>query len=136
MRFRNRRAFGFILAALIVGAPVAIVGRQATSSQLTAAGYARAEKFLPAAVTPLVVGGAVAVSWLPDDRLYYRNVGTSDVSRRRRADQGEQGLRSADVPNQNHGYGTASAYTMRRRWDYFVRHLLGVEPPKEYQMTQ
>jgi hypothetical protein len=22
----------------------------------------------------------------------------------------------------------------RRRWDYFVRHLLGVEPPKEYRM--
>jgi hypothetical protein len=24
---------------------------------------------------------------------------------------------------------------MRRRWDYFVKHLLGVDPPKEYQMT-
>jgi hypothetical protein len=23
---------------------------------------------------------------------------------------------------------------MRRRWDYFVRHLLGAEPPKQYQM--
>jgi dipeptidyl-peptidase-4 len=23
---------------------------------------------------------------------------------------------------------------MRRRWDYFVKWLLGVEPPKEYQM--
>jgi hypothetical protein len=22
----------------------------------------------------------------------------------------------------------------RRRWDYFVRHLMGAEPPKEYQM--
>ena len=40
------------------------------------------------------------------------------------------------LPNQNHGYGSTSAYMMRRRWDYFVRHLLGVEPPKEYQMTQ
>jgi dipeptidyl aminopeptidase/acylaminoacyl peptidase len=40
------------------------------------------------------------------------------------------------LPNQNHGYGSASAYMMRRRWDYFVRHLLGVEPPKEYQMRQ
>ena len=38
------------------------------------------------------------------------------------------------LPNQNHGYGTASAYMMRRRWDYFVRWLQGVEPPKEYQM--
>jgi dipeptidyl-peptidase-4 len=23
---------------------------------------------------------------------------------------------------------------VRRRWDYFVTHLLGVEPPKEYTM--
>jgi dipeptidyl-peptidase 4 len=33
------------------------------------------------------------------------------------------------VPNANHGYGAASAYMMRRRWDYFVRWLMGVEPP-------
>jgi dipeptidyl aminopeptidase/acylaminoacyl peptidase len=35
-------------------------------------------------------------------------------------------------PNAGHGYGRDSAYMMRRRWDYFVRHLLGAEPPKEY----
>jgi dipeptidyl-peptidase 4 len=23
---------------------------------------------------------------------------------------------------------------MRRRWDFFVKWLMGVEPPKEYQM--
>jgi dipeptidyl aminopeptidase/acylaminoacyl peptidase len=38
------------------------------------------------------------------------------------------------LPNQNHGYGTASNYMMRRRWDYFVRWLLETEPPKEYQI--
>ena len=38
------------------------------------------------------------------------------------------------LPNQNHGYGNASAYMMRRRWDFFVKWLMGVEPPKEYQM--
>jgi dipeptidyl-peptidase-4 len=38
------------------------------------------------------------------------------------------------LPNQAHGYGTMSSYMMRRRWDYFVKWLLGVEPPKEYQM--
>jgi dipeptidyl aminopeptidase/acylaminoacyl peptidase len=32
-------------------------------------------------------------------------------------------------PNQNHGYGSASSYMMRRRRDYFVRWLPGVEPP-------
>ncbi len=36
------------------------------------------------------------------------------------------------IPNARHGYGGASAYMMRRRWDYFVRYLLGAEPPKEY----
>ena len=34
-------------------------------------------------------------------------------------------------PNRGHGFGN-EPYMMRRRWDYFVRHLLGVEPPKEY----
>ncbi len=38
------------------------------------------------------------------------------------------------LPNQDHGYGEASAYMMRRRWDYFVKWLKGEEPPREYQM--
>ncbi|MGM9479130.1 DPP IV N-terminal domain-containing protein [Pedobacter sp. GSP4] len=37
-------------------------------------------------------------------------------------------------PNSAHGYGAYSPYMMRRRWDYFVQHLLGAEPPKDYQM--
>ncbi len=37
-------------------------------------------------------------------------------------------------PNAGHGYGRDGAYMMRRRWDYFVRHLLGAEPPKEYEI--
>jgi len=39
------------------------------------------------------------------------------------------------LPNQAHGYGSASNYMMRRRWDYFVRWLLGVEPPKEFNFA-
>jgi dipeptidyl aminopeptidase/acylaminoacyl peptidase len=35
-------------------------------------------------------------------------------------------------PNLRHGFGN-TPYMMRRRWDYFVRHLLGVEPPKDYE---
>ncbi|HUG40180.1 MAG TPA: DPP IV N-terminal domain-containing protein, partial [Longimicrobiales bacterium] len=31
-------------------------------------------------------------------------------------------------PNRRHGFGN-EAYMMRRRWDYFVNHLLGAEPP-------
>jgi dipeptidyl aminopeptidase/acylaminoacyl peptidase len=40
------------------------------------------------------------------------------------------------LPNANHGYGAQSAYMMRRRWDYFVKWLMGVEPPKEHLMGQ
>jgi dipeptidyl aminopeptidase/acylaminoacyl peptidase len=38
------------------------------------------------------------------------------------------------IPNSNHGYGAASNYMMRRRWDYWVKWLLGVDPPKEYHI--
>ncbi|MEO5815070.1 MAG: DPP IV N-terminal domain-containing protein [Gemmatimonadaceae bacterium] len=38
------------------------------------------------------------------------------------------------LPNQAHGYGAMSSYMMRKRWDYFVKNLLGAEPPKEYQI--
>ena len=39
-------------------------------------------------------------------------------------------------PNRAHGYGQDSNYMMRKRWDYFVRYLLGAEPPKEYEFRQ
>ncbi|HLZ89413.1 MAG TPA: DPP IV N-terminal domain-containing protein [Puia sp.] len=37
-------------------------------------------------------------------------------------------------PNSPHGYGPNGPYMMRRRWDYFVKNLMGAEPPHEYQM--
>ena len=37
------------------------------------------------------------------------------------------------LPNRGHGFGN-EAYMVRRRWDYFVKNLLGVEPPHEYQL--
>jgi dipeptidyl-peptidase 4 len=36
-------------------------------------------------------------------------------------------------PNRGHGLG--ESYMIRRRWDYFVRHLMGAEPPKEFEIT-
>jgi len=38
------------------------------------------------------------------------------------------------IPNAAHGYGEASQYMTRRRWDYFVRNLAGNVPPREYEM--
>ena len=36
-------------------------------------------------------------------------------------------------PNRGHGFGN-EPYMVRRRWDYFVKHLLGVEPPAGFQL--
>ncbi len=38
------------------------------------------------------------------------------------------------IPNAHHGYGAASQYMTRRRWDYFVSNLAGDTPPHEYAM--
>jgi dipeptidyl-peptidase-4 len=38
------------------------------------------------------------------------------------------------IPNVAHGYGQATPYMTRRRWDYFVRYLAGDIPPMEYEM--
>ena len=38
------------------------------------------------------------------------------------------------IPNQHHGYASATPYATRRRWDYFVRYLGGDTPPKEYEL--
>ncbi|HMF54391.1 MAG TPA: S9 family peptidase, partial [Edaphobacter sp.] len=38
------------------------------------------------------------------------------------------------IPNVAHGYGAATPYMTRRRWDYFVRYLAGEVPPQEYEM--
>lgn len=37
-------------------------------------------------------------------------------------------------PNAGHGFGVDSYYMMRKRWDYFVRYLIGAEPPKEFNL--
>ena len=38
------------------------------------------------------------------------------------------------IPNAQHGYGGATTYMTRRRWDYFVRWLLDADPPRDYQI--
>ncbi len=39
-------------------------------------------------------------------------------------------------PRAHHGYGDRSNYMMRRRWDYFVKNLLGVAPPDEFKIER
>ena len=38
------------------------------------------------------------------------------------------------IPNQHHGYASATPYVTRRRWDYFVRNLAGDTPPTDYAL--
>jgi dipeptidyl aminopeptidase/acylaminoacyl peptidase len=37
-------------------------------------------------------------------------------------------------PNKRHGYGDMNNYFTRKKWDYFVKHLKGIEPPKEFEI--
>ncbi|MGN6341421.1 MAG: DPP IV N-terminal domain-containing protein [Ginsengibacter sp.] len=39
-------------------------------------------------------------------------------------------------PDSRHGYGKYAAYQMRLRWDYFVKNLLGKQPPPQYEFKQ
>jgi dipeptidyl aminopeptidase/acylaminoacyl peptidase len=70
MSMTMSRVFVTTSLALVLG--TSLIGQQAQPA-LTADDYARAERFLTAGVTPLVVGGTVAATWLPDDRFWYRN---------------------------------------------------------------
>jgi dipeptidyl aminopeptidase/acylaminoacyl peptidase len=38
------------------------------------------------------------------------------------------------MPNRNHGFAS-EPYVVRRTWDYFVEHLLGVEPPVDVDLS-
>jgi dipeptidyl aminopeptidase/acylaminoacyl peptidase len=39
------------------------------------------------------------------------------------------------MPNRNHGYA-GEPYVLRRTWDYFVKHLLGKEPPEDFEIRR
>lgn len=37
------------------------------------------------------------------------------------------------MPNRAHGFGN-DPYFVRRRWDYFVKHLIGIDPPTGFKI--
>jgi dipeptidyl aminopeptidase/acylaminoacyl peptidase len=37
-------------------------------------------------------------------------------------------------PNKRHGYGNMTNYMTRKRWDYFVRHLLNAKPAEGFKI--
>jgi hypothetical protein len=36
------------------------------------------------------------------------------------------------LPNARHSFGSDTPYMTRRRWDYFITHLIGGTPPEDY----
>ena len=65
----RKLAFFMASAALAVAAVLPVAAQRGA---LTAADYARAEKFMNYNVTPLVYRSGVRGNWLPDDRVWYR----------------------------------------------------------------
>lgn len=39
------------------------------------------------------------------------------------------------MPNRSHGYGS-EPYHIRKSWDFFVKHLMEAEPPRQYQIKR
>ena len=81
-----------VFALFAVATPGVALAQAAASlapAALTADDYARAERFLAAAVNPLVVGGTVTAAWLPDDRFTYRS-STGDGARVHARGPGEE----------------------------------------------
>ena len=65
------RAVG--LAALVAGVATARIAH----AQPTRTDYARAEQLLPWNVQDLIVDDAIRPRWMPGDRFWYRNRGTT-----------------------------------------------------------
>ena len=79
MRMTTFRSSIHLLAILAIGlavtAPGAAQQRADGARPFTADDYARAEKWMSYNTTPLVFNAAVRATWLPEDRLWYRNLG-------------------------------------------------------------
>jgi hypothetical protein len=67
----RKLVFVVAAAAVCAGALAPLVAQQPPRA-MTAADYARAEKFMTYNVTPLVYRSGVCGNWLADDRFWYR----------------------------------------------------------------
>src|SRR5262245_27624833 len=67
-----RKLVLYLSVAAVCAGAMAPALAQAPATAMTAADYARAEKFMSYNVTPLVYRSGVRGTWLPDDRAWYR----------------------------------------------------------------
>ena len=70
-----RKVWLSMIAAALLAGMTSVVAQQ--PGALTAADYARAERFLAAGVSQLVIGGNVQPNWIPNDRFWYRSTTAS-----------------------------------------------------------
>jgi hypothetical protein len=75
-----RLRYSILITVVLACAAGAALLAQAPTAAVTAADYARAEKFLAAGVNPLVVGGSASATWLPDERFTYRSTAADGVT--------------------------------------------------------
>ena len=67
-----RSGLAIAAAAAAAGVPTRAQQGAAAPPALTAGDYARAERYLAANTTPMVLRSGVRPTWLPDGRFWYR----------------------------------------------------------------
>ena len=82
MRQRQTRLFVVACVAVLAGSLGSAQQNAAAPRVLTAADYARAERFMTYNTTPLVSRSGVRPNWLPDDRFWYRVTTPARAARR------------------------------------------------------
>jgi hypothetical protein len=113
---------------------LAILGSLVAVTTLSAqVDYTRAERLLSWHTARLISGDSVRPRWYPDgNRFWYRNK-TATAAEFDTVDP-VRNLRG--LPFDNRAHSLNEPYVVRRRWDYFVEHLLGLKPPENYEIVR
>ena len=116
-------------------------GLGAQEAQVGSDLYNRAERLLEWNLSPLVTGDAVRPVWMRGGKLFLMHGDLDDnvhpAMTLRVADALIKANKSFDfliLPDRSHGLN--EPYVIRRRWDYFVEHLMGAKPPVDYQIRR
>ncbi len=108
-----------LIAAGVVALAVPLIARQqaATPRVVTAADYARAEKFLAGATTPLVYNLTVQPTWLADGKFWYRSTTAAGASAGGRGGGAGRGGAPPPPPYQMQGAGGRGEGKGAHRYD-------------------
>ncbi len=97
--------------------------------RVTRTAYDQAASLLSQNVQGTVKNAEVAPRWIGErDEFWYERDTLVDA-----LIEADRDFDLLLLPNRDHFF-THEPYFIRRRWDYFVRHLLGAEPPAGYSL--